>query len=166
MWAFVIVTASQNGDSKRPNTPCLSALLHEICRHLQLDSSAGVRGIHVVRLDVFQALRTKTRRTGPIPAYTHPTLISNVLYLLKDESSIKSVGIFLSVAMTTPVCRPNPDSRLPLLTAFNAYSICNSLPVGLNVVSEKFKRLFVGVFEFTGKKTRQITLFACKYRLS
>ena len=44
---------------------------------------------------------------------------------------------FRSVAMTTPLVALMPSEVAPASTAFSAYSICTSLPLGLNVVSEK-----------------------------
>lgn len=44
---------------------------------------------------------------------------------------------FRSVAMTTPFVALMPSDMAPASTAFSAYSIWTSLPLGLNVVSEK-----------------------------
>ena len=50
--------------------------------------------------------------------------------------------IFLSVAITTPFLAQIPKDALPCETAFKAYSICKSLPLGLKVVNEKSKDIF------------------------
>ena len=52
-------------------------------------------------------------------------------------SSTRIEGTFRSVAMTTPFVALMPSDVAPALTAFSAYSICTSLPLGLKVVSEK-----------------------------
>ena len=54
-----------------------------------------------------------------------------------DVSSIKTLGSFFSVAMTTPFLALTPSEVAPAETAFSAYSICTSLPEGLKVVREK-----------------------------
>ncbi len=46
-------------------------------------------------------------------------------------------GSFFSVASTTPFVARMPSEVAPAFTAFSAYSICTSLPLGLKVVSEK-----------------------------
>ena len=52
-------------------------------------------------------------------------------------SSTRIEGTFRSVAMTTPFVALMPSDVAPAFTAFSAYSICTSLPLGLKVVSEK-----------------------------
>ena len=52
-------------------------------------------------------------------------------------SSTKMLGSFRSVAMTTPLEALMPREVAPALTAFSAYSIWTSLPLGLKVVREK-----------------------------
>ena len=52
-------------------------------------------------------------------------------------SSTSADGSFFSVAMTTPSVAVMPSDVAPADTAFSAYSICTSLPLGLKVVSEK-----------------------------
>ena len=49
---------------------------------------------------------------------------------------MRHVGSFFSVAITTPFFAFTPSEVLPELTACSAYSICTSLPEGLNVVKE------------------------------
>jgi hypothetical protein len=51
-------------------------------------------------------------------------------------SSTSMDGSFFSVAITTPSVAEIPRLVAPAATAFRAYSICTSLPLGLNVVSE------------------------------
>lgn len=51
-------------------------------------------------------------------------------------SSTSCDGSFFSVAITTPSVATIPSDVAPADTAFSAYSICTSLPLGLNVVSE------------------------------
>ena len=52
-------------------------------------------------------------------------------------SSIKQVGSFFSVAITTPFLAFTPRDVLPDATALSAYSIWTSFPDGEKVVSEK-----------------------------
>lgn len=52
-------------------------------------------------------------------------------------SSTSGEGSFFSVAITTPSVAEMPSEVAPAATALSAYSICTSLPLGLNVVSEK-----------------------------
>lgn len=52
-------------------------------------------------------------------------------------SSTRMDGSFFSVAITTPSVAEMPSDVAPAATALRAYSICTSLPLGLNVVSEK-----------------------------
>lgn len=52
-------------------------------------------------------------------------------------SSMSTEGSFFSVASTTPLVARMPREVAPELTAFRAYSIWASLPLGLNVVREK-----------------------------
>jgi hypothetical protein len=60
-----------------------------------------------------------------------------------DPSSISGVAIFFSLfqkpytTSTTPFFALMPSAVSPLLTAFSAYSICNSCPFELKVVKEK-----------------------------
>ena len=51
-------------------------------------------------------------------------------------SSTRDDLSFFSVAMTTPLVALMPNDVVPADTAFNAYSICTSLPLGLKVVRE------------------------------
>jgi hypothetical protein len=51
-------------------------------------------------------------------------------------SSTKMDGSFFSVAITTPSVAEMPNDVAPAATAFKAYSICTSLPLGLKVVRE------------------------------
>ena len=53
--------------------------------------------------------------------------------------------IFLSVAITTPFLAQIPKDALPCETAFKAYSICKSLPLGLKVVNEKSNDIFLAL---------------------
>ena len=57
--------------------------------------------------------------------------------------------IFLSVAITTPFLAQIPKDALPCETAFKAYSICKSLPLGLKVVNEKSNDIFLIDFELS-----------------
>ena len=75
--------------------------------------------------------------SGPMPEYTTPTLSVSPLILRTVDSSISVDGSFFSVASTTPLVALMPREIAPACTAFSAYSICISLPLGLKVVSEK-----------------------------
>jgi len=57
--------------------------------------------------------------------------------MLTVVSSTRMLGSFRSVAMTTPLEALMPREVAPALTAFSAYSIWTSLPLGLKVVREK-----------------------------
>lgn len=59
------------------------------------------------------------------------------LTLDDDEESMRGDDDFFSVASTMPFVALIPKDVTPWLTAFNAYSICTSLPLGEKVVSEK-----------------------------
>ena len=52
-------------------------------------------------------------------------------------SSTSMLGSLRSVAMTTPLEALIPRDVAPAFTAFRAYSICTSFPLGEKVVSEK-----------------------------
>lgn len=71
-----------------------------------------------------------------MPAYAMPTLGVMLLIFCTVVSSMRMEGSFFSVARTTPLVALIPRAVAPALTAFSAYSICTSLPLGLNVVSE------------------------------
>jgi hypothetical protein len=53
------------------------------------------------------------------------------------SESTRTLGVFLSVAMTTPSTAQIPRAVRPFATALSAYSICSSFPVREKVVSEK-----------------------------
>jgi len=53
------------------------------------------------------------------------------------SASTRTLGNFLSVAMTTPSVAQMPNAVRPLATAFRAYSIWSNFPVLENVVREK-----------------------------
>lgn len=79
----------------------------------------------------------RTRLSGPIPEYTTPMLPERSLIFRTVDSSIKVDGSFFSVARTTPLVALIPREIAPAETAFRAYSIWTSLPLGLKVVREK-----------------------------
>lgn len=85
----------------------------------------------------FLALRTRILESGPMPLYATPMLgVSKEIFLTVD-SSTKVERNFFSVAITTPLTALIPSEVAPPFTAFNAYSICTNLPLGLKVVKEK-----------------------------
>lgn len=57
--------------------------------------------------------------------------------LLEEDGSASGDDDFFSVARTIPLVALIPIAVTPWLTAFRAYSICTSLPLGEKVVSEK-----------------------------
>lgn len=72
-----------------------------------------------------------------MPEYTQPMCGVSSAIFCTVSSSMRALGSFFSVAMTTPFFALMPSEVAPAPTAFSAYSICTSLPLGLKVVSEK-----------------------------
>ncbi len=83
-----------------------------------------------------RAFLTSTLESGPIPLYATPMFGVNVDIRCTVVSSTRDDLSFFSVAMTTPLVALMPNDVVPADTAFNAYSICTSLPLGLKVVRE------------------------------
>jgi hypothetical protein len=81
-----------------------------------------------------RALAASTRASGPMPAYTLPMAGVSSVILATVASSTRVEGSFFSVASTTPSAAFMPRLVAPPPTAFRAYSIWTSLPLGLNVV--------------------------------
>lgn len=72
-----------------------------------------------------------------MPLYATPILGVRVDILCTVASSTRADRSFFSVAITTPFVALMPSDVVPDATAFSAYSICTSLPLGLKVVREK-----------------------------
>mgnify|MGYP001811124915 CR=1 FL=1 len=71
-----------------------------------------------------------------MPLYTMPMLGDRMVIFCTVLSSTSMDGSFFSVAITTPSVAEMPRDVAPAATAFSAYSICTSLPLGLKVVNE------------------------------
>jgi hypothetical protein len=72
-----------------------------------------------------------------MPLYTTPIFGVIVTIFCTVDSSTRTEGSFFSVARTTPSVADIPSDVAPAATAFSAYSICTSFPLGEKVVKEK-----------------------------
>eukprot|EP00967_Tisochrysis_lutea_P031497 scaffold37132_cov23-Tisochrysis_lutea.AAC.3 len=74
-----------------------------------------------------------------MPLYTTAILGVSIEIFCTVLSSTSSEGSFFSVAITTPSLALMPREVAPAWTAFRAYSICTSFPLGEKVVKEKLQ---------------------------
>jgi hypothetical protein len=74
-----------------------------------------------------------------MPLYTTAMLGVSMDIFCTVDSSTRAEGSFFSVAITTPSLALMPREVAPACTAFRAYSICTSFPLGEKVVKEKLQ---------------------------